>query len=117
MQIVATKEEVKDPSRQTVKAQAGDAEPARGEWSQHLVNRKVTWLAGHYGIVYGRHPLNYSRAFTCTGDRAAEVVYLPSPLHPTPALSTPTCPPTMSANCPHQLVYMFYERNLVTYHH
>jgi hypothetical protein len=57
MEIVATQAEVKDKSKQMVKAQAGDAEPTEGRWSAYLRSLEVSWLEGHAGIKYGRHPL------------------------------------------------------------
>jgi hypothetical protein len=57
MQIVATEAEVLDPTKQVMMAQAGDAEPPKSQYSAYLRFLKLTWLAAHAGIVYGRHPL------------------------------------------------------------
>jgi hypothetical protein len=57
MEIVATQAEVKDTTKQIVKAQVGDAEPAEGKWSGYLRSLKETWLEAHAGIKYDRHPL------------------------------------------------------------
>jgi hypothetical protein len=57
MEIVATQAEVRDKSKQIVKAQVGDAEPTEGRRSEHQRSLEETWLEAHAGIKYGRHPL------------------------------------------------------------
>jgi hypothetical protein len=57
MEIVATAADVKDPAKQMVKAQAGDEEPTKKDWSEYLLKLKHTWLVAHFGIKYGHYPL------------------------------------------------------------
>jgi hypothetical protein len=75
MEIVATQDAVRDPSKQMVKADVYDAVPLKGQWSEYLLSKDDTWLEGHFGVVYGRHPLV---------DRGVgfEVVHLPSSFQP-----------------------------------
>jgi hypothetical protein len=42
MEIVPTQADVKDPSKQMAMAQVGDAEPAKGSWSDRLVALEET---------------------------------------------------------------------------
>jgi hypothetical protein len=39
------------------RAQTGDEEPAKKDWSSNLKALKITWLVAHLGIKYGHHPL------------------------------------------------------------
>jgi hypothetical protein len=57
MEIVATQAEVTDESKQMAMAAVGAAEPSQGKWSEYLRSCEMTWLEGHFGIVYGRYPL------------------------------------------------------------
>jgi hypothetical protein len=57
MEIVATLADVKDSAKQMCKAQPGDDEPTKTDWSSYLKSLNVTWLVAHKGIKYGHHPL------------------------------------------------------------
>jgi hypothetical protein len=44
MEIVATAADVKDPAKQVIRAQAGDDQPTKQDWSEYLRKLKITWL-------------------------------------------------------------------------